>query len=82
MDKLLEVADQQASSATTTSIEDFDGNSFQQFMIKNPVWDFHCISRDEYLRKSKAEKEQLVLQYYSKMEMGEQLHFLFIAIVF
>ena len=51
-------------------------------MIKNPVWDFHCISRDEYLRKSKAEKEQLVLQYYNKMEMGEQLHFLFIAIVF
>ena len=78
----MEVVDQQASSATTTSIEDFDGNSFQQFMIKNPVWNFHCISRDEYLRKSKAEKEQFVLQYYSKMEMGEQLHFLFIAIVF
>ena len=78
----MEVADQQASSATTTSIEDFDGNSFQQFMIKNPVWDFHCISRDEYLRKSKAEKEQLVLQYYNKMEMRELLHFLFIAIVF
>ena len=34
-------------------------------MNKNPVWDFHCISRDEYLCKSKADKQQLVLHYYN-----------------
>ena len=55
----LEVADQQASSAT--SIVEFDEKLFQQFMTKNPVWDFHSISRDDYWRRSKAEKEQLVL---------------------
>ena len=42
----LEVADQQASSAT--SIVEFDEKLFQQFMTKNPVWDFHSISRDDY----------------------------------
>ena len=72
MDKLLEVADQQASPAvSTTSVADLDENLFQQFMGKNSFWDFHCISRDYYLRKSNTGKEQLVLQYYNKMEMGE-----------
>ena len=72
MDKLLEVADQQASPAvSTTSVADLDENLFQQFMGKNPFWDFHCISRDYYLRKSNTGKEQLVLQYYNKMEIGE-----------
>ena len=73
MDKLLEVADQLASSATTSSVADVG---------RNPVWDFHCISRDEYLLKRKAKKEQLVLQYYNKIKMGEQLHFLLFVIVF
>ena len=71
----MKVADQQASSAM--SVADFDNSLFQQFMNKNPVWDFHCRSRsrDEYLRKSKADKEQLVLRYYNKMKMGEQITF-------
>ena len=69
----MEVADQQASSAM--SVADFHENLFQQFMNKNPVWDFHCISRDEYLHKSQADKEQLVLQYYNKMKIGEQITF-------
>ena len=61
MNKLLEVADQQASPAvSTTSVEDLDENLFQQFMSKNPFCDFHCISRDSYLCKSKTGKEQLV----------------------
>ena len=59
----MEVVDQQVSSAT--SVADFDENLFQQFMNKNPVWDFHGISRDEYLCKSKADKQQLVLHYYN-----------------
>ena len=43
-------------------------------MIKNPVWNFYCISRDEYLQRSKADKEQLLLKYYNQMKMGEQIH--------
>ena len=44
-------------------------------MNKNPVWGFHSISRDEYLRKSKADKKHLVLHYYNKIKMGEQITF-------
>ena len=42
-------------------------------MMKNLVWDFQCISRDDYLRRSKADKEQLLLKYYNQMKMGEQI---------
>ena len=54
-----------------SSLIDFDQNLFQQFMQKNPVWDFHGVSREEYLHKSKGEKEQLVLSYYNSMVNGE-----------
>ena len=75
MDKLLEVADQQASqSNSATSAADFDENLFQEFMIKNPVWDFHCISRDEYLQTSKSDKEKYLLKYYNQMKTGVQIH--------
>ena len=73
--KLLEVADLQASqSNSASSAADFDENLFQQFMLKNPVWDFRCISSDEYLQRSKADKEQLLLKYYNNMKMGRQMH--------
>ena len=54
MDKLLEVTDLQASqSNSATSAADFDENLFQQFMLKNLIWVFHCISRDDYSQRSK-----------------------------
>ena len=75
MDKLLDVADQQASqSNSATSAADFDQNLFQEFMIKNPVWDFHCISRDECLQTSKSDKEKYLLKYYNQMKTGVQIH--------
>ena len=71
----MKVADPQASqSNSATSAADFDENLFQQFMLKNPVWDFHCISRDEYLQRSRVDKEQLLLKYYNQMKVGEQIH--------
>ena len=77
MEKLLEVADQQASSASSASdVADFDENLFHEFMNRNSVWNFHCISRGDYLHKSKADKEQLVLSYYRQMKNVEQIKFL------
>ena len=71
----MKVADLQASqSNSATSAADFDEDIFQQFMLKNPVWDFHCISRDEYLQRSRADKEQLLLKYYNQIKMGEQIY--------
>ena len=73
MDKLLKVADLQASqSYSATSAADFDEHLSQQFMLKNPVWDFHCVSRN--LQRSKSDKEQRLLKYYNQMKMGEQIH--------
>ena len=44
IDRLLEAADQQASSVRVA--EDFDKLLFQQFMSKSPIWDFQLLSRD------------------------------------
>ena len=75
MDKLLKVADLQASQSNSAiSAADCDENLFQQFMLKNPVLDFHGISRDEYLQTSKSDKEKRLLQYYNNMQKGEQIH--------
>ena len=71
------MADQQASSSSAASdVSDFVGNLFHQFMNRNPVLEFHCISRDDSLRKGKADKEQLVLSYYRQIKNGEKITFL------
>ena len=43
MEKLLETVDQQASSVVVGAAaeEQFDEGLFQQFMARNPVWNFH-----------------------------------------
>ena len=75
MEKLLEGADTQASLVSTVPLVEFDEKNFQEFMLKNPVWDFHGVSREEYLHKSKTEKEQLALSYYNSIVNGEQFHY-------
>ena len=47
MDKLLESVDQQAFSAVAGAAdeEQFDEGLFHQFMAKNPIWDFHSLTR-------------------------------------
>ena len=73
MEKLLEFGNKQVSLSMT--VADFDENLFQQFMSKNPVWNFHAISRDDYLHKSKADTEKLVLNYDNQMKICEQITF-------
>ena len=41
-------------------------------MSKNPLWDFHCITQEKYLQKSKFEKKQLLSSYYLQMKNGEK----------
>ena len=73
MDKLLEVAEKWASNQTSSCQNlEFDEKLFQQFMSKNPLWDFHCITQEEYLQKSKFEKKQLLSSYYLQMKNGEK----------
>ena len=40
--------------------------------------DFHGVSTEEYLHKNKAEKEQLVLNYYNSMVNSERSIFQFV----
>ena len=60
MDRLLESVDQQASSAAMNLIavtkEQFDEGLFQHFMAKNPVWDFHSLTKEQYLAKGRDQK--------------------------
>ena len=50
MDKLLEAVDQEAPLAASTAAaeEQLDEALFQQFMSKNPAWDFHLLSKEQY----------------------------------
>ena len=61
MEKLLESVDQQASSAVADIAvkEQFDEGLFQQFMTKNPIWDFHSLTKEQYLAKGRDQKLEL-----------------------
>ena len=72
MDKLLQVADKQTYNQTSSQNFEFDENLFQQFISKNSLWDYHCMAQEEYLQKTKSEKEQLLSTYYLHMKNGEK----------
>ena len=70
MDKLLEVADKQAYNQTSSQNFEFVENLFQQFISKNPLWDYHFMTQEEYLQKIKSEKQQLLSTYYVHVKNG------------
>ena len=72
MDKSLQAAEKQASNHMSRQNLEFDENVFQQFMSKNPMWDYHCMTQEEYLQKTKPEMEQLLSTYYVQMKNGEK----------
>ena len=73
MDRLLESVDQQASWAAMNTVveEQFDEGLFQQFMSKNSAWDFHSMTKEQYLAKSKDQKSELIKNYYCTMKNDE-----------
>ena len=48
--------------------ETLDESLFLEFMRKVPIWDFFCISKQEYLKMAEEEKKQKISQYYSAMQ--------------
>ena len=72
MDKLLQVTDKQANNQRWRQNLEFEANRFQQFMPKNLLWDYHCMAQEEYLQKTKFEKEQLLSTYYLHIKNGEK----------
>ena len=55
MNRFSDFADQYAAESSTSY--EFDEKIFQQFMVKNPIWEYDSISNVEYLHKNKEEKE-------------------------
>ena len=62
----MESVGQQASSAVTgTAVEEhFDEGLFQQFMAKNPIWDFYSLTKEQYVAKGRDDKIELMRKYY------------------
>ena len=54
MDKLLNFTNKYAKSALAGELAEA---LFQQVMVKNPIWDFNSITKDEYLHMNKEQKE-------------------------
>ena len=51
MDKWLQEAEKQASNQSSCQNLEFREKLFQQFMSKNPLWDFHCITQESIFKK-------------------------------
>ena len=80
MDRLLKFADQHAAESSTS--REFDEKLFQQFIVKNLIWEYNSILKDEYLYKNKEEKEQLMYNYYTRMKKSEHYICLFYKLSF
>ena len=69
MEKFMSMVE--GTSSEMSNIEQMDENFFKEFLLKNSVWDFHNMSRDEYTTKSASEKEILIIKYYNEMQKGK-----------
>ena len=58
MEKPLDMVEQVASSSARE--DEIDKQLFQQFTLKNPIWDFHSLTREQYLALSKEKKVELM----------------------
>ena len=48
--------------------ETLDESKFLEYMRKVPIWDFFCVSKQEYLKMAEEEKKKRISQYYSAMQ--------------
>ena len=48
--------------------ETLDESLFLEYMRKVPIWDFFCVSKQEYLKMAEEEKKKKISQYYSAMQ--------------
>ena len=66
MDSLMKVAEN--FEQVENIEEDLDETLFLNFMRKVPIWDFYCISKQEYQKMAEGEKRKKISQYYSSMK--------------
>ena len=56
MEKLFDMVEQVVASSSTHE-DEIDEQLFQQFMLKNPIWNFDSLTREQYLALLNKEKE-------------------------
>ena len=59
MEKLFDMVEQVVASSSTHE-DEIDEQLFQQFMLKNPIWNFDSLTREQYLALLNKEKESWV----------------------
>ena len=68
MEKFISIVE---GTSEISNVEQIDKNLFKEFLLKNSMWDFNNMSRDEYITKSASEKEILIIKYYNEMLKGK-----------
>ena len=68
MEKFISIVE---GTSEISNVEQIDKNLFKEFLLKNSMWDFHNMSRDEYMTKSASEKKILIIKYYNEMLKGK-----------
>ena len=58
-----------------TSLEQINQENLEKFLAKTSVWDFHEITRDEYMNKSDIEKKDLIINFFNYMLAGNIFSF-------
>ena len=53
-----------------TSLEQINQENLEEFLAKTSVWDFHEITRDEYMNKSDVKKKDLIINFFNYMSAG------------
>ena len=72
MEKFLQMVYQTSEVCNTQQI---NKDLFKEFLSKNLLWDFHNISREEYIAELNLEKQSLIINYYNEMVKGKSLIF-------
>ena len=58
-----------------TSLEQINQENLEEFLAKTSVWNFHEITRDEYMNKSNIEKKDLIINFFNYMSAGNIFSF-------
>ena len=62
---------QDPSTSEITTLDQIDQNLLKDFLAKGSVWDFHKMSKEEYLNKDDIKRQSLIIKYYNEMVKGK-----------
>ena len=63
-----------------SAIEQINEETMKEFLTKCTVWDFHDVTKEDYMTKSDEEKKILIISFYNYMSSG--INLLFVILLF